>query len=346
MSKLLMLLLLPILLALPARGMELTAPSVPDSAVNVMPEDTSDFGSAVWELVRGVIGRIRPDLKEAGAVCMGLTATVLLISLLQGMSDRTKHTANLAGTAAIAASLLLSSNSMIVLGSETIREMCDYGKLLLPVMTAAMAAQGSATASAALHAGTALFTTLLSSLIGKILVPMVYLFLALGTANSATGESLLCRLKDLLKWIMNWSLKTVLSIFTAYMGITGVISGTTDAAVVKATKTAISTAVPVVGGALSNAADSVLAGAGMMKNAAGIYGILAVLAIFLEPFLRIGIHYGMLKLTSAVTGVFGCKDMTDLIGDFSEAMGLLLAMTGSVCVLLLISTVCFLKGVG
>ena len=83
-----------------------------------------------------------------------------------------------------------------------------------------------------------------------------------------------------------------------------------------------------------------------MKNAAGMYGIFAVLALFLEPFLRIGVHYLMLKVTAAVCGIFGCKEMTELIGGFSEAMGLLLAMTGSVCLLLLIGTVCFLKGVG
>lgn len=346
MRKLLILLLLPFFLALPVQAVEITAPEVPDAAAEMMPQDTSNFGSAVWELVTRVVGAIRPDLKEAAGICMGLTATVLLISLLQGLSERTKQTGNLAGTAAIAAALLLSANSMIVLGSDTVRQMIAYGKLLLPVMTAAMAAQGAATASTALHAGTALFTTLLSSLIGKLLLPMVYLYLALSSANSATGEALLGRLKDLLKWVMNWCLKTVLTVFTGYMGVTGVISGTTDAAVVKATKTAISTAVPVVGGALSNATETVLAGAAVMKNAAGIYGILAVLAIFLEPFARIGIHYLMLKLTSAVAGIFGSKEMTELIGDFSDAMGFLLAMTGSVCVLLLISTVCFLKGVG
>lgn len=346
MRKLLILIFLPFLLALPAEGLEITAPEVPDSAAQVMPRETSDFGSALWELFSGTMGRIRPDLKEATGICLGLTATVLLISLLQGFSDRNKQSAHLAGTAAIAASLLLSVNSMISLGSETVRQMCDYGKLLLPVMTAALAAQGFGTASAALHAGTALFTTLLSNLIGKLLVPMVYLFLALAAANSATGEALLKRMKDLLKWIISWCLKTVLTVFTAYMGITGAVSGTADASLLKVTKSAISTAVPVVGGALSNAAETVLAGAAVMKNAAGIYGILAVTAIFLEPFLRIGIHYLMLKLTAAVTGIFGCKEMTDLIGDFSDAMGFLLGMTGSVCVLLLVSTVCFLKGVG
>ncbi len=325
---------------------EFTAPEVTGAAAGYMPEETGDFGSAVWELFRNVVGTLRPDLREAAAICMSLIATVLLISLGQGLGDSSKKTANLTGTAAISAALLLSANSMIQLGSETIQKLCEYGKLLLPVMTAAMAAQGSATASAALYTGTALFIALLSGLISKLLLPMVYMYLALSAANSATGESMLKRMGDLLKWVMSWCLKTVVTVFTGYLGITGIISGTTDAAMVKAAKTAISTAVPVVGGALSSAAESVLAGAALVKNAAGIYGILAVLAIFLEPFLRIGIHYLMLKITSAVTGIFGCKEMTDLICSFSEAMGFLLAMTGSVCVLMLISTVCFLKGVG
>jgi len=88
----------------------------------------------------------------------------------------------------------------------------------------------------------------------------------------------------------------------------------------------------------------VLIGAGIMKNAAGMYGIIAVLALFLEPFLRIGIHYLVLKITNLICGVFGEKQISALIGDYSSAMGMLLAVTGAMCLLLLISTVCFMKG--
>lgn len=346
MRKLIFAVLFCFLFITPVQALELTAPTVPEAGERYMPEETGDFGTGLWQLLTKAIGAVRPDLKEAARVCLGLMGTVLLISLLQSFSDRVKQTANLAGTAAIAAALLLSTNSLITLGAETVTEMCEYGKLLLPVMTAAMAAQGGGATSAALYAGTAMFIALLSNLIAKLLVPMVYLYVGLSAANSATGEALLKRLRDLLKWVMTWCLKTVLTVFTGYMALTGVVSGTADAAAVKAAKAAISTAVPVVGGILSNATESVLVGAGLMKNAAGIYGIFAVLAIVVEPFLRIGIHYLMLKITAAACGIFGCKEMTDLIGDFSDAMGLLLAMTGSVCLLLLISTVCFLKGVG
>ena len=96
---------------------------------------------------------------------------------------------------------------------------------------------------------------------------------------------------------------------------------------------------------MSDASEAVLVGAAAVKNAAGIYGILAIACIFLGPFLKIGIHYLLLKLTAAVCGIFAQKQTTDLIVDFSSAMGFLLAMTGSVCLLLMISTVCFMKGV-
>lgn len=346
MSKLFLIVMLVFSLALPASASEITAPEVPDSGASVMPESTDSFGEALLELLQNAVLQLSPDLKEASQVSIALIAAVMMVSLLQSFSGSVKSVAELAGSVAIAAVLLRSANSLIRLAAETVTQISEYGKLLLPVMTTAMAAQGGVTSSAALYTGTAVFDSILSSLISRMLVPMVYLFLALAAANSAVGEEMLKKVRDFVKGIVSWCLKTILTVFTTYMGITGVVSGTTDAATLKATKVTISSVVPVVGGILSDASEAVLIGAGVMKNAAGIYGILAVLAIFVQPFLQIGAHYLLLKLTAAVCGVFGSKRMTELIGDFSSAMGLLLAMTGSACVLLLISTVCFLKGVG
>ena len=54
----------------------------------------------------------------------------------------------------------------------------------------------------------------------------------------------------------------------------------------------------------------------------------------------------LLKATAAVCGIFGTKRSVGLVKDYSGAMGLLLAMTGACCFLLLVSLICFLKGVG
>lgn len=346
MRKLILCVVLLFALAMPVSALEITAPEVPESGEELMPKKAQTFGEGLWEIIQDVLPLIRPDLAEASRVSLAVIAAVMMVSLLQSFSDAVKAMADLAGSAVISGVLLLSANSMIQLGVETVKEISEYGKLLLPVMTAAMAAQGGITSSTALYTGTAVFDTLLSSLISRLLVPIIYLFLALAAANSAMGEEILKKMRDFLKWLMSWSLKTILTVFTTYIGITGVVSGTTDAAALKVTQTTISTVVPVVGGILSNASEAVLVSAGLVKNAAGIYGIWAILAVFLGPFLQIGAHYLLLKATAAVCGVFGSKRMTELIGDFSTAMGLLLAMTGSACLLLLISTVCFMKGVG
>ena len=328
-----------------AQGAELIAPEVPESGADIM-TNSGDFGEGLRQLIENVLPQLRPDLVEASKVSMGIVAAVLMIAMLQSVSGSVSTTANFVGSVTVSGLLLFGTDSLIHLASNTVLEMSEYGKLLLPVMTASMAAQGGITGSAALYTGTAIFNGFLTSLVSTVFVPLVYLFLALSAANSAVGEDILKRMQDMLKGFVSWCLKTILTVFTTYMGITGVVSGTTDAATLKAAKVTISTVVPVVGSILSDASEAVLVSAGLAKNAAGIYGILAILAVFLRPFLRIGIHYLVLKATASVCAIFGSKPMTELIGDFSTAMGLLLAMTGSSCLLLLISTVCFLKGVG
>ena len=68
-----------------------------------------------------------------------LLVLVMLVSLLQSFSGQAKQATALAGAVAVASILLLRSDSLIHLGADTVRQLSEYGKLLLPVMTAAMA---------------------------------------------------------------------------------------------------------------------------------------------------------------------------------------------------------------
>lgn len=346
MRRLLLLAGLILFFTIPVSATEFTAPKVPEHVEDLLPKEPQSFMEGLDHLLREMVSLIEPSLTEAASVCLSLIAVVLLLCLLQSVHSHVKRSVSVAGSVAIGILLLDASNSMIHLGVETVRELSAYGKLLVPVMTAAMAAQGSAGTSAALYTGTVFFDAIAGNVIEKIIVPMIFIYLALAVAASAIGEDLLKKIQSFVKWVMTWSLKTLLYVFTGYMGITGVVTGSADAAAVKAAKLTISGVVPVVGGILSDASEAVLISAGIMKNAAGVYGILALLALTAEPFIKIGVQYLMLKLTGAVCAVFGNKEQIHLISDFSASMGLLLAMTGTESLLLLISTVCFMRGAG
>jgi stage III sporulation protein AE len=252
---------------------------------------------------------------------------------------------NAAGVLSVAGVLLGSANTLISAASSTVHEISSYGKLLLPVMTAAVAAQGGTASSAVIYTGTAFFDALLGAMLSNFIVPMVYLFLALVIGHCTVGEHSLGDLRKLLKWAITWSMKTVLYVFTGYMSISNVISGGADKAAIKAAKLTISGAVPVVGGIMSDASETILLGAQVVKHSIGIYGMLAIVAIVILPFLRVGILFLFLKVTAAVCSIFPAGKIADVVQGFSEAMGYLLGMTGTVSLLFLISTVCFLKGV-
>lgn len=341
-----MILLFLVVCAIPVRAIDLTAPQVPEFGQEFMPEDTSNLQTGLKELLHNAMMQLRPDLKEATKVCLGIVAAVMVVSVIRIAPGSTGKSADLAGTVAISGMFLSAAGALVNLGTETVMEVSNYGKLLLPALTAALAAQGGITTSSALYAGTALFDSILSSLINKALVPMIYLFLAVSAATSAVGNDLLKKLRDTVKWFMTWSLKTILYVFTGYISITGVVSGPTDAAALKAAKLTISGVIPVVGGILSDASEAVLVGASTVKNSIGLYGLFAVIAIWIDPFLKIGAHYLLLRFTGGICSIFAGKQLADLIQDFAAAMGFLLAMTGAVCLMLLISIICFMRGVG
>lgn len=345
MRKLIVIFLLSVILPLRVSATEYTAPVAPDEAEKYMPAETNNFGDGLLHIIKQATSELLPEITEAAAVCISLLAVTLLISLVNSFSGSSKQTIELVGAVCIGMLLLRSSQTMIGLGEDTVRSLNDYGKLLLPVMTAALAAQGGVTASAALYTGTVFFSSVLISAITKLLIPMIYIYVCICIANSALQEGLLLKISSFIKWLMTWFLKIILYVFTGYISITGVVNGTADAAALKAAKITISGFIPVIGGIISDASESILVSASIMRSAAGIYGVLAMIAICVGPFIKIGVQYLMLKACAGICGLFGTKKTVSLIGDFSAAMGFVLAMTGAVCLLLIISTVCFMKGI-
>lgn len=342
--SLLILLLIPFLL-LPVNAMEFIAPEVPESGKEWMPYQTESFAQGIGSILKDAAKTLHPQLSSASKTTAALIVLCVLVSSVKLLPGCQERITELIGVVSVSTILLGNSTSLIHLAVQTVETLSEYGKLLMPVLTSALAAQGGITASGALYAGTLIFDTILSSLLRAIIVPLLYILCCLAMLFAASGQELIGKLRDLVKWLITWSLKIALYVFTGYMGITGVVSGTTDAATLKATKLAISGMVPIVGSILSDSSEAVLVGAGVMKNAVGIYGLLAILAVWIGPFFKIGIQYLLLKVCFGVCGIFPTKQTSTLIKDFSGIMGILLAMTGAECLFLLISIVCFMKGV-
>ena len=133
--------------------------------------------------------------------------------------------------------------------------------------------------------------------------------------------------------------------FTVYLSVVRVVAGAADGASVKVAKAAISGVVPVVGGIIAEATETVLAGAGMLKNTIGVFGMLAILAACAYPFLQLGVQYSLYKLSAFLAAAIGAPGLCKLIDGLGGAFGLVLGMTGSCALLLFISVLASMSAV-
>lgn len=273
-----------------------------------------------------------------------LLVIVLFCSMADGMSEIGQakdgiSVATLVGAIAVAAVAVADIHALIGLGREAIGRMETLSKVLVPAMAVVTAAAGAPASAAARQLATMFFADVLLTVINRMLLPLVYAYVAASTANAALGNEGVKKMAELIQWLVTSVLTVLLLLFVGYLSVSGVIAGATDAVAIKAAKFAVSGMVPVVGGILSDAAETVLAGAGILKNSVGVAGMLAVLAICVTPFLQLGVHYLAYKLTAALTATVSEGRIAGLISAIGGAFGLVLGMTGSCALLLLISAV-------
>lgn len=318
-----------------------------DEVAELLPEFSAeggvDFGESLKTLFFGSLTSVRDGYRSALKLCAVLLAIATLCAVASTAKKNLVDAATIAGALGLTVAVLSTFSSMIGLATQTVQDIADYSTCFLPVMASATMMSGGVTSASALYAGTVLFSEILMQLVSKLLVPAVMVYLLLAMAEAALSNRMLAELRELVGWLISKSLRILMYIFIGYITVTGVLSGTSDAATVKATKAAISGMIPVVGSIVSDASESLIASASVLKGAVGGFGMLAVIGICLVPFLTVGTHYLMLKVTAAVSGTVGLKPHVNLLKNFSAAMGYLLAMCGVCALLLLISTVCFLK---
>lgn len=348
MKKLLICCLLSALCVTPAAAVDAAA-LVP--GVDELWNQAESYGVQEGEgLEQGLSNLFSDALAQLGALLRASLSTAVKLAavvLLCGLAESARpdgggeglQSVTIAGVLAITALTMTDMSTMIGLGRDTIGRMEAFSDLLLPVIAVLTAATGGVTAAAVRQGATVLFSQLLMIAMDRLLIPMIYAYVAVSCAHAAMGNPGLQKLAGLLKGAVTFLLTGILLAFVGYLTASGAIAGSVDAAAVKAAKLAIGRMIPVVGGILADASESVLAGAGVLRGTVGAVGLLVVLAICLTPFLRLGLQYLVYKLTAALCATVAQPRLSQLIDAIGVAFGLVLGMTGASALVLLVSLV-------
>ena len=324
-----------------------SALEIPDSAREFLPDELTQSVEREDSLLLGcrayLCGTVRSALTEllrSGVrSCTMLMLLALLCGAAEGLSDG-------AGADAVrfvpyfgvlGASLLAAGDltALIGLGAQTVDELGVLGKLRIPTVAAAMAAGGCVGTASVWQVGTLLVSDMLLTVTREVLLPLVYCYIALSAAGALLPRGGLDVLAVGVKKLLSWGVCGVTLLFTAFLTLSNVLTGSADKAAVKAGSFVISNAVPVVGGILSEATEAVLAGAGALRGTVGTLGVFAVLAVCAIPLLRLAVQFLFYQAAAFLSAMAGSETLQKFITRLSGAFTLVLALCASCAAILL-----------
>ena len=290
----------------------------------------------LWDrLIEELHRQLRDDLSFASKlIALGLFCS--LAKILAGKGSGGEYI-EIAGCCSAAAVTTAGMDSMVGQVTGVIDQMVDYSHAALPAVFTAAAATGAAITASARYAASCLAFDVLIGASRRFLIPLIYGYLALSLSASLYDNALLQALRRAVKWCVTLGMTGLTLAFSAYLSLTGLITGSSDALAIKTTRTIISHALPVVGGLLSDSASVLLAAAAMIKNAAGTASLLAVCALCVGPLATLLVRMLVYKASAAVIGLLPTGRISCLINDVGTVLGLLLGVLGCCAVILFLS---------
>lgn len=296
----------------------------------------------------GIVERAKVYINEIFAKTTQTMVKILIILVISSLANgfcsandinSVNSYINMATALSVSSVILLDVRSVLSLCMQSIEEIDILSKGLMPAMVTAISISGAPT-TATLHYSATMFAfDLIITLINRAMFPFTYIYIAIITVNAAISSEILLKLADFIKWCVNGSLKIIVTAFITYISISGAVSGKADVFAIKTTKFVVSSAVPVVGSIISDASESILVGASLIKNSIGVFGIFAVLSICLIPIIYILANFFAFKVMAVIVSIISSKNIISLLDGMSNSFNMALAMICSSASILFIMMV-------
>ena len=276
------------------------------------------------ELLKGIV------LGEAGGAYEMLLA-FMGPALLWAVSRRLTSGGRLSGAAGFACCLvgvglmLDAFASQMELARTTVRQLGNLTEQVFPVLTSLMSAAGRPGAAGAVQTMVAFGGGALTAFLEHSAAVICAAAAVLAAAGSLTERISLDGLFRLCCTAGGWIFGGVMSAFLAMTTMTGVMGTARDGVTIRAARYAADNFLPVVGGDVADAMDAMAQSAGLVRSAAGVTGVIVMLAVCIRPVIRLALGMLMYRLAAALTEPVADGPLKKCAEQLAQAAQLLLA---------------------
>ncbi len=210
-------------------------------------------------------------------------------------------------------------------------------------LTALYAVRGMTAAAAVAGTALALFFACAEAVCSGILLPLTRICCGLTAASAFGGETL----SGLAAWLRKTFLTLIgalMTLLTAVLSCQNVLAQSADSISLRAVKFALSGAVPVIGGAVSEAAAVMQAGLSFTQKTTGMIGILLLIWQLLPPLCTVFLTRLVLSAGAAFAGMLSLDKEGKVLGDMAGLAGFLCAVMAAQSVLYILMLSLCMRG--
>ncbi len=281
---------------------------------------------------------------KAGA---GIIAIVLISAALGCVEIKSSSmtAAVYAAAAASAAVIAVPVSSVINASVNALRGTGIFMLSFIPIFAVIVAASGAAVTSASMSALLLAAAETVTYISSFAVLPLMGGYLAVSLSGAVSPAIKKSGIAETVKKLAFWIMAFISAVFIGILGIQTAVNASADTLASKTAKFIIGSSVPVAGGVLSEAINTVTASMGLLKSSVGIYGALACAVTLLPLVIELLIWRAVLLVTSAVSELFSLGGIAGLLRAVDSMMSVLIGIILLVGAMFVISLAAVVTGV-
>lgn len=307
--------------------------SEPSSALNINPKKVFTY---IWDTFKE---KLAEPLKLLG----GILAVIIIVSVVEGFSDTMSNDGinKIFKMLSIMVCISIIVNPIIGCIEKTSQTITAGGNFMIsyiPVFSSIIAASGSITSAGSYNIIVMAVSEIFTQLAKSSLMPLLGMCLALAVVEGINPSISLQGLINGIKKVAIWGLGFIMTVFVGLLTIQSIVGTSVDTLGVKAGKFVVSSFIPVVGGAISDAYSTIRGSLGIIRGGLGSFGIIALILTVLPTIISI------ISLQLAVYGggiaaeIFSLKEINGFLKNVSSILAIALSLVLCFSLMLIIST--------
>ncbi|MBA4494987.1 stage III sporulation protein AE [Paenactinomyces guangxiensis] len=184
--------------------------------------------------------------------------------------------------------LAVDSFSVAVDAAKTaIERMIDFMLALIPLLLTLLATMGNLGSVTLFHPLIIFMIHIIGTFIYTIVFPLLFFATILSVVSTLSEKYKVNQLAGLMRKVSVGILGGLLTIFLGVISVQGATTAVTDGVTIRTAKYITGNFIPVIGGTISEAADTVVGASLLVKNTVGLAGVIILLMVCSFPALKI-----------------------------------------------------------